>query len=130
MLVINKYQPFYTTLIANPEPTIDKLFNIVEFRADTFETFDSWNTQNLTQDTFDALTVWNEYQYGEAILKDIKNTPNSLKQKFRTWRANIPRDALNGKDRIRNTWAYLKLAKNQENKNKTILHDIIVGYFE
>ena len=129
-IYFNKYQPFYTTLIANPEPTIDKLFNIVEFRADTFETFDSWNTQNLTQDTFDTLTVWNEYQYGEAILKDIKNTPNSLKQKFRTWRANIPRDALNGKDRIRNTWAYLKLAKNQENKNKTILHDIIVGYFE
>ena len=46
------------------------------------------------------------------------------------WRANIPRDNKNNRDRMRNPWLYLKLSMNEENTNKTILHDIIVKYFE
>ena len=36
--------------------------------------------------------------------------PNA-KNKFRIWRANIPRDNSNNRDRIRNTWAKIKLHK-------------------
>ena len=121
-----KYQPFYTTIIANPEFQSDKIFNNLEFRAD------SWNGSTLTPDTFDTLRVWNEYQdSGNTInnLKYLRNRPSSLKQKFRVWRANIPRDKSNGIDRMRNPWIFLKLSKELDNKNKTILHDLRVWYY-
>lgn len=119
------YKPFYTTVIVNPDITKDKTFNNIEFRAD------SWNKDGvLTEDTFDTLKVWNEYQEGIADLNREFGRPSNLKKKFRIWRANIPRDKSNNRDRIRNPWAYLKLSKEKENTNKTILHDVVVSYFE
>lgn len=120
-----KYEPFYTTVIANPEMNADKIFNTIEFRSDGW----SIDTNKLTEDTFDKLEVWNEYQKGEESLVNAKYRPSNLKKKFRIWRANIPRDKANGRDRIRNPWAYIKLSKETENTNKYILHDIIVNYF-
>jgi hypothetical protein len=118
-------KPFYTTLIANPDMSKDKIFNTVEFRSDTWD-----NIGTLSEDTFDKLEVWNEYQRGEASLVFNKNMPSTLKRKFRIWRANIPRDESNGRDRIRNPWAYIKLSKNNNlNNTKTVLHDVIVSYF-
>lgn len=126
----DEYQPFYTTLIVNPNMTSDKIFNNIEFRSDTWE----WNTVKkeweLSNITFDTLEVWNEYQRGKSILVDEDNKPSNLKRKFRIWRANIPRDESNGRDRMRNPWLYLKLSMNNKNTNKTILHDITVDYFE
>lgn len=120
-----EYKPFYTTVIVNPDITKDKIFNNIEFRAD------SWNKEGtLTEDTFDTLKVWNEYQEGIADLTREFGRPSTLKKKFRIWRANIPRDKSNNRDRIRNPWAYLKLSKEKENTNKTILHDMVVSYFE
>lgn len=122
-----KYQPFYTTVIANPEFQSDKIFNNLEFRAD------SWNDGALTSDTFDTLRVWNEYQDSGGTtnnLRHLRSRPSSLKQKFRIWRANIPRDSSNGRDRIRNPWIYLKLSKESDNKNKTMLHDLRIWYYE
>ena len=44
---------------ANPDFTKDKIFNNIEFRAD------SWDKEEiLTNNTFDTLDVWNEYQQG------------------------------------------------------------------
>ena len=120
-----KYKPFHTTSIINPDPTIDKVFNTLEFRADTFD-----KNGTLLNSTFDTLNTWNEYQNGQSNLNFIKGIPSSLKRKFRIWRANIPRDNSNKRDRMRNPWLYLKLAMNKENTNKTILHDIVVNYFE
>lgn len=120
-----EYKPFYTTVIVNPDINKDKIFNNIEFRAD------SWNKEGtLTEDTFDTLKVWNEYQEGIADLTREFGRPSTLKKKFRIWRANIPRDKSNNRDRIRNPWAYLKLSKEKENTNKTILHDMVVSYFE
>lgn len=120
-----EYKPFYTTVIVNPDITKDKIFNNIEFRAD------SWNKEGtLTEDTFDTLKVWNEYQEGIADLTREFGRPSTLKKKFRIWRANIPRDKSNNRDRIRNPWAYIKLSKEKENTNKTILHDMVVSYFE
>ena len=38
------YKPFYTTLLVNPNPQKDKVFNTFEFRADSWETSDNWVT--------------------------------------------------------------------------------------
>ena len=124
------YQPFYTTIIANPDMPVDKIFNNLEFRSD------SWDKNgNLLNTTFDTLTVWNEYQQGASTLNNILGRPSDLKKKFRIWRANIPRASAigstkKGRDRMRNPWLYIKLSMEGENVNKTVLHDMIVHYFE
>ena len=120
----NETRPFYTTIIANPNPLTDKVFNTIEFRADTWET-----EGNLTNSTFDTLTAWNEYQEGKIDLINTKDKPSSLKKKFRIWRANIPR-ATGSRDRMRNPWLYLKLSMENPGSTRTILHDITVHYFE
>lgn len=124
------YQPFYTTVIANPDMSVDKIFNNLEFRSDSWD-----KSGNLLDTTFDTLTVWNEYQHGTSTLNNILGRPSDLKKKFRIWRANIPRanvagSTKKGRDRMRNPWLYIKLSMEEENVNKTILHDMIVHYFE
>ena len=106
-MFFNKYQPFSTTIVANQEPTKDKIFNNIEFRADTFKD-DTYSYQ----DTFDTLEVWNEYQRGISNLTSKLNGISNLKKKFRIWRALIPRDDNNHRDRMRNPWLYIKLSKN------------------
>ena len=123
-MFFNKYCPFYTTVIANPDMSVDKIFNNLEFRAD------SWNGSTLLNTTFDTLTTWNEYQTGTSTLNNILGRPSELKKKFRIWRANIPRAKSNSRDRMRNPWLYIKLSMEGENTNKTVLHDMIVHYFE
>lgn len=124
------YQPFYTTIIANPDMPVDKIFNNLEFRSDSWD-----KSGNLLNTTFDTLTVWNEYQQGTSTLNNILGRPSDLKKKFRIWRANIPRanatgSTKKGRDRMRNPWLYIKLSMEEENVNKTVLHDMIVHYFE
>lgn len=124
------YQPFYTTVIANPDMPVDKIFNNLEFRSDSWDKSD-----NLLNTTFDTLTVWNEYQQGTSTLNNILGRPSDLKKKFRIWRANIPRASAigstkKGRNRMRNPWLYIKLSMEEENVNKTVLHDMIVHYFE
>ena len=76
---------------------------------------------------FNTIRVWNEYQDTQDVdLTFQRNIPSNLKQKFRIWRANIPRDKSNGRDRIRNPWTYIKLSGNQY---KMELNDLIVQYF-
>lgn len=120
----NEFKPYSVTFISNPDEPYDKIFDNIEFRAD------SWDNDTLMNfDTFDTLDVWNEYQNGHSELYINKNKPSTLKKKFRVWRANIPRDITNPRDRIRNTWAYIKLSKNTPNTYRTEFHDLIVKYF-
>ena len=119
-----KIKPFYTTVIVNPEQNLDKIFNTVEYRADTFD-----DGVLLHNKTFDKLDIWNEYQRGSSSLSDIYGKSSALKKKFRIWRANIPRDQVNGRDRIRNPWAYLKLSMEDPGTTRTELHDLQVTYF-
>lgn len=123
-MFFGQYKPYSITFVANAEEPLDKIFNTVEFRAD------AWNgEQFLPNTTFDTLEVWNEYQYGSTSLQNIINHPSPLKRKFRIWRANIPRDNSNNRDRIRNTWAYIKLGMNTPNTYRTEFHDAIIHYF-
>jgi hypothetical protein len=117
-------KPYSITVISNPDSFYDKIFNTVEFRADTWD-----NDILLNNVTFDTLEVWNEYQHGKACLDNVLGRPSSLKKKFRVWRANIPRDMNNMIDRIRNTWAYVKLEHSNPNNYKTEFHDLMVHYF-
>ena len=117
-----EYQPYHITFISNDNPTVDKIFNNIEFRADC------WDSNGLINKTFDTLEVWNEYQKGSTCL-DNNIGPSPLKRKFRIWRANIPRDSHNMRDRIRNTWAYVKLSMKSPNKWRMEFHDLMVHYF-
>lgn len=118
-----EFQPFYTHIIANKDMTKDKVFNTLEFRADSY-----MEDTLLNYDTFDRLDVWNEYQRGSLVLSDRINHPSSLKKKFRVWKANFPREAGKPLNRIRNTWVNVKLGKYTPNKLRTVLHDMTVHY--
>lgn len=123
-MFFGEYKPFSITFVANAEEPNDKIFNTVEFRAD------SWDGDNLMSNkTFDTLDVWNEYQHGTTPLTNLLGHPSPLKKKFRIWRANIPRAIVNNRDRIRNTWAYIKLGMNTPNTYRTEFHDAIIRYF-
>ena len=121
--LLNTQCSYGIEILVNPEPTEDKVFNTLEFRADT------WSAGSLTNDTFDYLAAETEYQHGTSILQNKQGYPSNLKKKFRIWRANIPRDDSNKRDRIRNTWAKIKLYKYNFQKEKTVLHDVQVNYF-
>lgn len=132
----NVYEPFYTIIIANETPVADKIFNNLEYRGDTF---DGETNEYIYNNSFDYLETWNEYQKGTSNLQDIKDVPSTLKKKFRIWRANIPRNNTNKggdslhnytRDRMRNPWLYIKLSKNTPNTYKTVLHDLVVFYFD
>lgn len=131
------YKPFYVTYNVNPDPTLDKTFDNVEFRADSWVFPDFNNDFNddfsvgLTGETFDTLEVWNEYQHGTLplIFTHAKYSGDStLKRKFRVWRTIMPRES-GTRNRIRNTWCKVKLSWQTPNRFKTILHDTIIKYF-
>jgi hypothetical protein len=112
-------KPFSIEFISNQDMPYDKIFNIIEYRADTY------NDNELLHDkTFDYLRARNEYQTYTG-----KGNKLNIKKKFRIWRAEIGRDDSNGRDRIRNSWVYIKLGMNNPSNTKTELHDIIVHYY-
>lgn len=102
------------TLIGNQEPTTDKIFTNLEFRA-CIEGEGATITETVTVNgedksiprysptlPFDSLEVWDEYQHGILKLSDryghVRFTHGnadgnaSLNRKFRMWRCDIPRD--------------------------------------
>lgn len=127
------YKPFYVQYNVNPDPTLDKTFDNVEFRSD------SWNEGSLVtypdsdgvNKTFDTLEAENEYQYGSMALSFSHaqySQDSTLKRKFRVWRTIMPRET-GTRNRIRNTWCKVKLSWNTPNRYKTILHDTVIKYF-
>lgn len=135
-MFFGQYQPYSLTFVSNPDEPYDKVFNNIDMRSDRW-TEDRYNNQILVNKSpFDTLEVWNEYQKGITGLTLLNGRPSPLKRKFRIWRANIPRAntvwngiSPNGRDRIRNTWAYIKLSMNKENTDRMEFHDMIVHYF-
>lgn len=123
-MFMDEFKPFYITYIAAPEPTKNKIFGNIEYRADCFD-----STNSLTEETFDTFEIWNEYQRGDLNLNNIKDHVSNLKRKFRIWRVTIPRDTNNKLDRIQNMWAAFKFEKSKVNTNKFILHDLKLYYY-
>ena len=118
------------TYKVNKDSFVDKTWTNIEYRADIFN---SGNIQNkdadkISKETFDTLEVWNEYQKGTTNLNGDKY-PNA-KNKFRVWRADIPRDENNKLDRIRNPWIMLKLKKTENTHNRMEFHDLLIKYLQ
>jgi hypothetical protein len=123
-----EYKPFDITFISNPDSSEDKIFTNIEARADFVK-------EGVLQHNrfFDYIQVTNEYQdTGVVPITFNAVAPSNLKKKFRIWRMQIPRDAGNKIDRIRNTWAKIKLGmdKDKSNNLNMTLHDISVQYMK
>jgi hypothetical protein len=143
------YEPYWTTLLVNSDTLYDKVFNNFDMRTDMWDV-----NGNLLEETFSHVEVWNEFQHNKSRLIRQVDIPkihlpaqhSILKKKFRVWYANIPRDVKTqnsryyNRDRMRNTWLYLKLSKEliDDDKaldfpyisdNKHIIHHIGVSYF-
>lgn len=162
------YEPYFTTLLVNPDMPYDKVFNNMDMRTDMWS-----KNGELLEETFSHIEVWNEFQWNKSQLIRRTDIPkvhlpkqhSILKKKFRVWYTNIPRDISEPKeyiykginqqiptrggvptnrfynrDRIRNTWMYLKLSKELINNdpviqypyisdNKHNIHHIGVSYF-
>ena len=130
-MFFGQYKPYSITVVANADEPADKIFNTVEFRADAYDGDNLAPTK-----TYDTLDVYNEYQHGRVTLTDLNGRPSPLKRKFRIWRANIPRAntpingiPANNRDRIRSTWAYVKLSTETPNTYRTVFHDMTIHYF-
>lgn len=124
-------QPFSITYKVNPNPYVDKIFNNIEYRADMFD-----YTNTLTNNTFDKLKVWNEYQSNEIdIQKNELDTYPDIQRKFRVWRLDIPRDKVSddnpyGLNRMRNPWLFINLIKDSKDIQRMEFHNMNVTYFE
>lgn len=123
----NKYEDFGFTLVPNDNPTVDKIFTNLEYRADTYKQENN-NVVVDTLDSFSIIRATTEYQDTEN--KDLEYGKN-IKKRFRIWRAEIPREEK--MRRIRNPWAKITLMKNtndnkKEYRDKTIVHDMIITY--
>lgn len=118
-------QCYGLTVIPRQDSNNVKIFNNVEFRADSFEDGIIDNTH-----TFDTIAIETEYQ-GRTEERLVYNEyiPSNLKKKLRTWRANIPR-VNNGYNRYVNQWAKVGLWKKNPGTEKTVLHDLAVWYSE
>lgn len=122
------------SFISNDNPTITKVFDTIEMRADCYipnndrdDNFGLLGNDlthvNQTGKPFNLIRVDNEYQdTGEVILDSA-----TMRKKFRIWRALIPRKK-GSRERIRNPWAKITLAMKNPDTQMTILHDLNVGY--
>ena len=129
----NEHKGYFVEYKINPEPITDKIFGNVEYIADCFEDANVdtvvFKEGDVVKYPFETLEVWNEYQRGITSIKDRFKYPN-FEKKFRIWRVDIPRDESNGRDRIRNPWAYIRLSKPSIDNFKTVFHNLIVKYYK
>ena len=130
-------QGYSIDIISSEQPTEDKIFSTVEFRAEVLDDkIQNSNSQATDLNSnnilpFTKIRAWNEYQdTGTVNFEKVirRGAGANLAQKFRIWRGDIPR--VNGKplERIRNPWARISLSDEGSNK-KTVVHDIAVTYF-
>ena len=137
-MFFGEYKPYWLTFISNVDPTIDKVFDNLAWRTSDYaicpKTGEVKGLKPLT--TFDTMRVWHEHQDTKPVsLENIPNKPSPLKKKFNVFRAIIPRDKLGlyakaGRDRIRNTYAYIQLSRCHPNTDLMVFNDLDVDFFE
>ena len=116
------YYPASVTVLCNPEPYTNKIFNNLSFQAETY--LDQVDQHNIT---FNKIRVWNEFQ-DTGVVDLVPQIRPSLKRKFRNWHSIIPR-AQNSRDRINNAWAFIELELDRPEENyEIVLHDLILSY--
>jgi len=129
------------TILCNSDYGYDKTFSTIDLYTDVFEASKDWAHQNYnvaefaTNETFDSMSVWNEYQqssvtFGETALTGaLSPVPSNLKEKFRVWRIQFPRPDGNPFDRFRGQSVFTRFKKSLATSKKSILfHYAIVNY--
>ncbi len=113
--------PSYVTLLMNPEPHSDTIFNNIDFKSEMY-----LNNVDLPNNTITHVQLYNEYQ-DSGLISLNNNRGLNIKRRFRDWNITLPR--VNGtRQRVRNPWVYLKLYLDNPSNYKMILHDIILAY--
>lgn len=123
--LLGEVSPYGLTTIVRQDSNLVKIFNVAEFRADTY-------IDSILRDfeTFDTIQIEDEYNgRTERPLEYNQYRPTNLKKFLRTWRAHIPRVG-NVYKRYVNQWAKVGLWRKSPSTEKTILHDIAVWYTE
>lgn len=138
--LLGKQQPYWMTYRLNPSAYTDNLFTNFTYIADiipSLTSLDNTNITNTAHQTFTSVEAWNEYQHGTLNLTTVKNRHRHSKDRFRIWRGDIPRDGdtltkhINGGNRMRNPWLYLKLYKDTTgDTNKMVFHNLTVTYYK
>ena len=124
--------PFYVKYLFNSDPLNDKVFNTIEYRLDNvYANVDTHNTINASEINWNEMYVDNQYQSASFNTNEFEL---DNKRKFEVYRSNFPR-ALDVSsrplNRIRSTWAFMKLQYNPTptNKNaKLSMQDLTVIY--
>lgn len=121
----DEYKPYYTQIVVNDYPQTNKIFDVIEYRADAFD------TQYDDLFTFDYIKTKNEYQDNDVDLTYSRHHSSNLKKKFRTWRATLPRDYSHRRDRMQNLWLNIEIGRRnfEELSKKHILYDMNVSYY-
>lgn len=133
--IFNVVRPFEFSFISNDNPTVTKIFDTVEMRADRYDNGilidDDYSTLVQSGQPLDYIRVNNEYQdtswYNDNKLNHVRFNSNTLRKKFRIWRALIPRKH-GTMERIRNPWSKFTLGCSEPGNKLTILHDLTVKY--
>lgn len=104
--------------LCNPEPDVECTFNNIEYKSEAY------NSNEVEQRyTWEKVRVYNEFQ--DSGVRVI--TTDMLRKLGRKYRMALPRNAAST-DRIRNTWAFIELIANNNDKLKFLNHDIILYY--
>ena len=121
----------------NPNPYTDKVFTNATLMADLGITGTDGrvikpdSTLRVGEMPFNTVQVWNEYQdTGSVTLEKILDKVSNLKQKFRFWRFEIPRQSGSTypRNRIRGPWARMKLSGDSIYKME--FHNMTIQYME
>lgn len=130
--IYDNFCPYYISFISNDTPTVNKIFDTVEYQANLFN-----EDIEILDMPFNKIDVYNEYQEGSSNL-DRANT----RKKFRIWRTNIPRSSKVasrtnstvditrqrfGRARMNNQWLNIKLSHTNNDKFKFVLTNTSVG---
>lgn len=146
----DKFEPYWITLMSNggDYPTLDKVFNYVEYRADLFDAQEIVDGWQVNANVFTDIAAWTSYQtYKEFNITGQKTReyPWQSERKFNIWRTTIPRATYKreggiletNRDRIRNPFCFIKLKNSHPELNKfpegvnahrMILHNFVVYY--
>lgn len=148
---VGNYNNFYGvtkgwdfSFISNQNPTLTKVFDTIELRADRYNgdtlVGDKYLTQSQPGQPFNFIRVNNEYQdtrwYDEDGSHDVMCNYSNFRKKFRVWRGLIPRNH-STRQRIRNPWTKVTLGWTpRDNRgfltegqtDKVVVHDVSVKY--
>lgn len=116
------------SFISNGNPTLTKIFDTIELRADHYWT--SGTTGLLDTCPVNYIKVDNEYQHSGEVKLNDKN----MRKKFRVWRGLLPRHT-GTRQRIRNPWTMVTLgwrdfgsSQPGDLTKKAVIHDVSVKY--